>query len=212
MKVSLYEAPHPLQPLLLQPNGERKFHPNAIVVALVADHGVAPLSLLQDPAYSLEDRAQLAQLLGAFEHELDDWGLSSALPVKRRARRTGAKAPLQPIQPVVLDPKGVPRFKTNRLVEFLTDDAARRNGLDLNQIALKVSSGEFSIDDSHQLDQMNGYSLSGAPVSKRILNAADREWDERHERVARQDIEERFEQLDGALPAAVVAKPTKPRF
>jgi hypothetical protein len=115
VKASLYEAPQPLQPLLRQESGERKFHPNGIVVALMDDYGADRLSLLQDASYSLEDRAHLAQLLGAFEHELEAWGLASALPVKRRTRPACSKPPRHPVQPLALDSKGVIRFKENPL-------------------------------------------------------------------------------------------------
>lgn len=198
MKPSLSYAPHPLQPLLRQADGSRKFHPNAIVVAMMKDHGTQPLSLLKDPAYALEDRAQLAQLLGAREDELDAWGLAEALPLKRRTRPTRAKPPLQPVQPLVLDPQEVLRFKKNTLVRFLLDDCTNRRTLDLNRISMM----DFPPDDFNQLAQLIGYSHSGAPsyLFTRARNAAAREWEERQQRVLMDTLQEKCDHLEQILP------------
>lgn len=198
MKPSLSYAPHPLQPLLRQADGGRKFHPNAIVVAMMEDHGADALSFLQDPSYALEDRAQLAQLLGAREDELDAWGLAEALPLKRRTRPTRAKPPLQPVQPLVLDPKEVLRFKKNTLVRFLLDDCTNRRTLDLNRISMM----DFPPDDFNQLAQLIGYSHSGAPsyLFTRAWNAAAREWEERQQRVLMDTLQEKCDHLEQILP------------
>lgn len=183
MTLSLHEAPHPLQPLLRHESG-RKFHANAIVVALMKDHrdnDPEHLALLEDTLYAVEDRAQLAQLLGAFEHELVEWGLAEGLPAKPRLRRRGVGVPRHPVQPLVLDAQEVVRFKKNPLVRFLLDDSTRRRSLDLNRIAIMG----FPADDFNQLAQLIGYSHSGAPsyVPDRVWNAAAREWGARQERV-----------------------------
>lgn len=210
MKASLYEAPHPLQPLLRHESGGRKFHPNTIVVALMDDYGADRLSLLQDPSYSLEDRAHLAQLLGAFENELEAWGLASVLPAKRRTRPTRSKPPLQPVQPLAIDPKGVLRFKENPLVNLLLNDSTKRKSIDLNRICMM----DFPGDDFNQLAQLIGYSHSGAPryLYTRCWNVAAREWEDRKHRIVIEAAQEKVDHFDQTLPAPAVGTVPKPRF
>lgn len=61
-----------------------------------------------------------------------------------------------PMQPVVLDPHGVARFKQNAIVRFLVD-WARDRGMSLNELAVMG----FSDADFEQLAQLIGYSVSG---------------------------------------------------
>lgn len=58
-----------------------------------------------------------------------------------------------PIQPLVLDPHGVLRFKENKIVRWLVDQIPQA----LNTIAAM----DFSADDRRQLAQLIGYSHSG---------------------------------------------------
>lgn len=58
-----------------------------------------------------------------------------------------------PIQPVVVDERGVERFKANAIVRYLLD----HGGIDLNQIAAM----DFSADDRCQFAQLIGHSVSG---------------------------------------------------
>lgn len=70
-----------------------------------------------------------------------------------------------PIQPLITDPKGVTRFKKNRIVEFLAEGK-------LNELAAMG----FSNEDFEQLAQLIGYSLDGfgtlSYVSGRTWKAA----------------------------------------
>lgn len=61
-----------------------------------------------------------------------------------------AKHPLQPIE---LDERNTPRFKVNKIVQFLLDTSS----FDLNNIAIM----SFSDEDREQFSQLIGYSLSG---------------------------------------------------
>lgn len=61
-----------------------------------------------------------------------------------------------PMQPIVLDPDGVPRFKANAIVRFLVE-WCRERGMGLNELAEM----DFSDDDRGQLAQLIGYSVSG---------------------------------------------------
>lgn len=58
-----------------------------------------------------------------------------------------------PIQPLVRDEHGTPRFKANAIVRFLLDQGP----FDLNDLAGKG----FSNEDFEQLAQLIGYSLGG---------------------------------------------------
>lgn len=59
----------------------------------------------------------------------------------------------QPIQPLVLDERGVLRFRGNSIVRYLLDNG----GVDLNHLACV----EFPQEDREQFAQLIGYSLSG---------------------------------------------------
>lgn len=61
-----------------------------------------------------------------------------------------------PIQPIVYDDRGVPRFKENKIVSDLLDFASNR-GFGLNEIACNG----YSKDDQQQFAQLIGYSLGG---------------------------------------------------
>lgn len=64
-----------------------------------------------------------------------------------------AKLVNHPMQPVVLAPDGVVRFKANAIVRHLLD----RGGSDLN----KLAELPFDVDDRVQFAQLIGYSVSG---------------------------------------------------
>lgn len=61
-----------------------------------------------------------------------------------------------PMQPIVLDESGTPRFKANPIVNYLKEHAAR-TGCDLNVLTTMP----FSVDDWEQFAQLIGYSVSG---------------------------------------------------
>jgi hypothetical protein len=83
-----------------------------------------------------------------------------------------------PMQPVVIDPHGVVRFRENRIVSMLLDHA-RTTGVDLNGIGVMVSKGQHSEDDLVQLMQLIGYSVCGAAdldfMPRDLIDAADAE-------------------------------------
>lgn len=66
--------------------------------------------------------------------------------------------PKHPMQPVVLDERGVPRFKQNAIVRFLLDVCTERGVASMNTLALMP----FSREDREQFAQLIGYSVSGA--------------------------------------------------
>src|SRR5688572_9445744 len=89
-------------------------------------------------------------------------------PRKRR------KPALHPMQPVVIDKRGIARFKQNRIVNYLVGWCAGYNAHagyakidgpapDMNQIARMVAEGQFPRDDLAQINQLVGYSVSGCP-------------------------------------------------
>ena len=81
--------------------------------------------------------------------------------------------PKNPMQPLVLDDKGVVRFKENKIVRYLLDYATEK-GVGLNEIGMMA----FPINDQEQLAQLIGYSLSGfselSYVQKETYKAACR--------------------------------------
>jgi hypothetical protein len=58
-----------------------------------------------------------------------------------------------PMQPIVLDGDGVPRFKANSIVRLLLEDGS----WDMNRLAIIP----FSAEDREQFAQLIGYSISG---------------------------------------------------
>jgi hypothetical protein len=62
-----------------------------------------------------------------------------------------------PIQPIVVDQDGVPRFQGNAIVQYLLA-FARNHGCGLNELAEIPG---FRPDDWQQLAQLLGYSLDG---------------------------------------------------
>lgn len=58
-----------------------------------------------------------------------------------------------PIQPIVNDEHGTPRFKANAIVRYLLDNG----GLTMNDLARQ----QFTDDDRMQFVQLIGYSVSG---------------------------------------------------
>ena len=71
----------------------------------------------------------------------------------------------QPMQPVETDTSGVLRFRENKIVTYLLD----HGGLDLNDLA-RI---EFPREDRDQFIQLIGYSVSAAPITRDMANAAD---------------------------------------
>lgn len=63
------------------------------------------------------------------------------------------KQPKHPLQPLVKDPYGVIRFKSNAIVSFLYDTSKNK----MNELALM----NFSDEDFEQFSQLLGYSLDG---------------------------------------------------
>ncbi len=59
----------------------------------------------------------------------------------------------QPMQPIGVDSNGYPRFKSNKIVEYLLENG----GIDLNHLA-RV---DFPQEDMEQFAQLIGYSLNG---------------------------------------------------
>lgn len=78
-----------------------------------------------------------------------------------------------PMQPIVIDEHGTPRFKANPIVRYLLDSG----GIDLNKIAIMAGRGLFSDEDQMQLAQLIGYSVGGygdlSYVSEESINEAD---------------------------------------
>lgn len=58
-----------------------------------------------------------------------------------------------PIQPLVIDPHGVVRFKRNEIVHYIL----KHGGISLNDIAAM----DFSVEDQEQFAQLIGYSIGG---------------------------------------------------
>lgn len=68
----------------------------------------------------------------------------------------------QPRQPIGWDETGkVIRFKENKIVSWMLDMGRAGQKFDMNDIAIKRHTGEFSTEDMVQLDQLIGYSVSG---------------------------------------------------
>lgn len=62
-----------------------------------------------------------------------------------------------PMQPVVLDEHGTPRFLENGIVRFLLD----MGPFDLNKLAVMRANGQFTNEDYTHLMQLIGYSVDG---------------------------------------------------
>lgn len=62
-----------------------------------------------------------------------------------------------PMQPIVIDEHGTPRFKSNQIVLRLLSIASNHSGYTLNDIAR----GEFNDEERMQFAQLIGYSTSG---------------------------------------------------
>lgn len=63
------------------------------------------------------------------------------------------KPPDHPMQPLVRDKRGVIRFKSNKIIEWLIDS----NRISMNELAVMP----FSDEDRVQFAQLIGYSVSG---------------------------------------------------
>lgn len=78
-----------------------------------------------------------------------------------------------PMQPVVLDSRGVARFKENKIVSRVLEFATA-HGCGMNELARM----DFSIEDRMQFAQLIGYSVSGygdlGYASKKSVAKADR--------------------------------------
>jgi hypothetical protein len=67
----------------------------------------------------------------------------------------------QPRQPIGFAEDGVIRFKENKIISWMLEMGGAGKKFDLNDIAIKRHTGEFSTEDMVQLDQLIGYSVSG---------------------------------------------------
>lgn len=68
----------------------------------------------------------------------------------------------QPRQRSTIDKQGIFRFKENKVVRYLLDEATKAGVCDLNRIAIMAASGFFNRADREQFAQLIGYSISGA--------------------------------------------------
>lgn len=80
------------------------------------------------------------------------------------------KEPQHPMQPVIIDNKGIARFKANAIVQFLLDNGPNN----MNRLSILP----FSEDDWNQFAQLIGYSVSGfgglSYASAEQVEAADK--------------------------------------
>ncbi len=93
----------------------------------------------------------------------------------------------QPNQPLVLDERGVIRFKSNPVVEFLYEKLGAHLS-DREEVALKnemfsmVYTGKATKEDMAQFAQLIGYSVSGfgelSYVPKKLVAKMDEKADE----------------------------------
>lgn len=67
---------------------------------------------------------------------------------------------LFPMQPIGYDSHGIPRFRENRIVDWLLKKC-QADGFGLNTIARMHAQGEFDDAEMIQLSQLIGYSVSG---------------------------------------------------
>jgi len=166
---------NPQQPLIRDAQGVVRFRANAIVLALLNRDKRTLVQVLQEGAFSQEDRDQCAQLLG---YTIAEYAALIGCPIDDsrldaiRADGTNANTPKkrrdpQPMQPVYVDSHGTVRFRGNTIVRELVDrDSAR--GRVYPQFPARTDGGlnwiptqDFSLDDQEQLAQLVGYSISG---------------------------------------------------
>lgn len=85
------------------------------------------------------------------------------------------KSPSHPIQPVVVDDKGVHRFKANKIVQYMLEEGGKAGLFDLNKFAIL----DFDNEDHEQFAQLIGYSVSGSAdlsyMSDRVYDTAKRQ-------------------------------------
>jgi hypothetical protein len=82
--------------------------------------------------------------------------------------------PAHPMQPIVLDEEGTPRFKINKIVRFMIDESRVGRTCDLD----RITTYGFSVDDVEQFWQLLGYSVPSygdlSFVRKETIRRADR--------------------------------------
>ena len=83
-----------------------------------------------------------------------------------------------PDQPLILDDCKVVRFKENRIVRMLLDEASK-NGYDLNKLAIDCY--DSNKDDWKQFYQLIGYSVSGFCDLSRVTEAEKQRQEKRCE-------------------------------
>ena len=135
-------TPISFQPFILK-NNLRSFHPNALVQWIVdqTPYRYAPFL----PGFSVEDQAQLAQLLGM------DEGVFLGLPFCHKALEHRVKNnpvvdhPLHPTPPIVINHQGHLCFKENSLLAYLVQSC---EGFE--------NRPSFSQDDEDQVAQLLG--------------------------------------------------------
>lgn len=102
--------------------------------------------------------------------------------------------PRQPIQPIITDEHGTPRFKENKIVSALLDFATNK-GMGMNEIAGK----DFPKDDRCQFAQLIGYSLIGYSELSSYVTNADFEAAEQMYRKGQDDRDARIAVLEKQL-------------
>lgn len=85
--------------------------------------------------------------------------------------------PKHPMQPIILDDDGVPRFKANPIIRFLLD----MGPFDLNKLNIVAGTANWTREDLSQFYQLIGYSVSGfgeiSGLPRTDVTAADKEAD-----------------------------------
>lgn len=177
--------PHPTQTLVWDNEGCVRFRANALVQALLKEH--PQFSTVEDLAatgtFSQEDLEQVVQLLGFSLEEARHLGYAAYVENKP-VRGKGISKKAQPIQPLV--EADLIRFKRNAVVRHLLDTGP----LDLNALATL----DVSRRDHEQFAQLIGYSFRGASelssVSDAVLDAAEKELEQRQARLRQQHLNE----------------------
>jgi len=102
-------------------------------------------------AYTKLDLKHLQPLIDEVDVEIERAGLRNPKGKKMMKK--------VPIQPIMLDDKGVLRFQENRIVSILL--AFSEDRMDMNKISKKVQEGVYTIEEYEQFMMLIGYSLGG---------------------------------------------------
>lgn len=101
--------------------------------------------------------------------------------------------PRHPIQPLIVDPHGTPRFKKNAIVSYLLD----HGGIDMNHLACI----DVPDEDREQFAQLIGYSLGGFSELSYVSDDTYAAAVKMHES-GQSDVEARCETLQQTLDSA----------